>query len=229
MSSLQKTTNGLDPPAGLFDGFMETLKGEAVKLYKRQVESAARGTCKQEEHARKQTQDQTDALEKAAALDPHQALGMAFTAFLKKKPVDPKTPTVDYLKMMDLKVNSPTLIDTKSPQPKNGSSPGAALGPNQNKNFTGTKGSGKGSTPSKKMPKKKNGKGSSRGAAASGSAQQPKGGQGKGRGKGKGQSKGKGAGSNPGQNPKAGKSGNPKGSGRGGQGAGKNGQPRSRQ
>lgn len=133
---LKRTTDGLAPSAGLFCGFVESLRCEAVKLYKLQVEAAACGTCKQEELARKQTKVQADALEKAATLDPYEALGMAFTAFLKKnKSVDPKLLKVDYMKMIDVNLNSPTLVEPprSSSQPKQVPSPGAARGHNQKK------------------------------------------------------------------------------------------------
>jgi hypothetical protein len=222
-SCLARTTANLAPPPGLFDNFALLVKQEAVKMYKLQVEAAARAVCKDEKTASRQTENQRKALEEAAALKPEEVLGRAFASFVKKgnKTRDPKKPTVDYSKMLNLTIASPTLAEP-SAQPRNaaaeppfGKTPGEARGQNSAKG--NGKGRGKSGGKSTKGSGKGKGhgtdKGQGRGAGAKGS----------GKGKGRGKGKGKGAGQS-----EVGKKGKKTKSGIGGKSAGKGGGKASR-
>ncbi len=107
-SCLTKTTANLASPPGLFDNFARLVQHEAVKLYKLQVESAARAVCKDEKAAERQTELQRKALEEAAALKPEEVLGRAVASFVRKG--GSKTsyrPTVDFSGMLNLTVKEP--------------------------------------------------------------------------------------------------------------------------
>lgn len=108
-SQLVRTTTGLGPRPGLFGKFSELTCTEAIKLYKYQVETAARDACKQARLAEKQTKQQQRAIEEASKLKPEEDLGIAVTAFVKKG----SQSTIDYSKMLDLKIASPVLADVK--------------------------------------------------------------------------------------------------------------------
>jgi hypothetical protein len=57
---------------------------EAVRMYKLQVEAAARDTQKQLDMSARQVKQQEEALEKAAKLKPEEVLGKASSAFIRK-------------------------------------------------------------------------------------------------------------------------------------------------
>lgn len=218
---LERTATGLgSAPAMLVAGLDEAVKQEAVKLFRWQLESAARDSRKQEATSERQSQEQKDELARAAKLSPVEVVGRAFAEFAKNgQKKTPKSssskPTVDYMKMLKFDVDAPTLVETK-----NGLTPQAAGGQNSKKHS--------GQRQQTKNDGKAKGKGKSNGAATKGSGK----GSGKGKGQGKGQGKnpgngqnkdkgkGKGAGNHSG---KPGGKGKSKGKGAGGRGAGNKG------
>lgn len=199
-----KTTAALNAPPGLFSNILDPVMVEATKIYKLQVESAVKHLKEETESVAKQKKTQADALTAAALLPADQVLARAFAATLNKggKTIDPNNPRIDYLKMINVAMNVPTLVtsSTSSQLPNNEVSPGAARGSSSHV----------AKSPASAAPRSKH-----HGQGAKGSGSPQKGGKssGKGKGKGKGQS-------SP-QSPPDGKKGKPKGSGRGGKSAGK--------
>jgi hypothetical protein len=172
VASVQSTIAGLKHPPGLFLPFNDIIKVEVARVYRLQVEAAARNTRKFVEQQQQQQKASQEALAKAASLKPEEVVGKAFEAFLKSKS-GKKSSTgdrnVDYMKMLKVDLNPPSLVSKDAPT-KNGSSPGAARGSNSS-----APAAGKGS----KKPKQQ-GKGKGKGSGS------PP--QGKGKGKGKGNS-----------------------------------------
>ncbi len=195
------------------------VRQEAVRMYKLQVEAAARDTQKQLDMSARQVKQQEEALEKAARLKPEEVLGNAFSAFIRKgKKPKPSHTEIDYTKMLDITVKQPILEN-----PFFGESPGAARGSSSTvQQEQRVKGKGKG-----KGRGKGNGRGGSSVPAAKGSGKpSPP----KGRGRGKGQAKGgsKGKTKNPRPNSVDGAQDRPKRSGRGGASGKSKGNGRSR-
>lgn len=191
-TSLSATTSNLGVPPSLCGGWIDEVKCEAVKFYKWQVEAAARDSQKLKEQADRQTKQQKDVLDKAAKLTPHEVVGKAVAAVIQKPNQRAKNKDkVDYVGMLKLDVQEPSLLDQK-----NGLSPQAAGGPNKKDNKSTTKskntpssvpakgtkvskGKGKGAKGSGKGKSKGNEKGSTKNET-------PKKGSGKGKGDGQG-------------------------------------------
>jgi hypothetical protein len=94
----------------------------ATQMYKLQVESAARASAKAEAQVAKQRKQEADALTEAGKLAPDQVLSRAFSAFLKsgKQPRNSTTyssPQIDFSKMVDFKINPPSLAEQKMAGP----------------------------------------------------------------------------------------------------------------
>lgn len=226
LDTMSKTTSGISAPPGLFLDLMEPVQLEAAKIYRLQVAAAARHLKGETDAADQKSKVQNEALQEAAKLKPDEVLARAFAAYVRKggSPTKSGSPSVDFVKMLDVQIKPPVLADVDQKQ-KNGGSPGAARGSKQMPKHQQTKGSS--SAPAAGRGKGK-GKGSpsGRGAGAKGSGKGPGGGKDSSKGKGKsGQPKGPSAGNQK----KAGSGGNANGSGRGGKSSGRGGRKANRQ
>jgi hypothetical protein len=183
-SSFDATVTGLKLPPGLFSPLDEQVKAEAARVYRLQVESASRKAWAFTEQQDKQKERSAKILSEAAKLTPTEVLGRAFSSFVKKnKNKNRKNPTddIDYLAMLAVPVNAPTLVE-----PKNGLSPEAARGHSSSPQT------------SRQNHGKEQGERTAKGKAKGKGNGQPQPGKGKGKGQpqhsGKGPTKGKGKG-----------------------------------
>ena len=176
-------------PEELFAPMMTLARKEAIKTYRRLIESSALEAAKYKEERERKTKLQQEALDRAAQLPAQEVLKHAFTRHLLEQGF-PKgkskgkgkgrqngyDPTINYPEMVKLELQEPT---TYEGNPKNGVSPGEAQGHNPK-----PKGKGKGKGKSKDKSKargKSNAKSPSKGKGKNTKPKQ------KGKGKGKGQ------------------------------------------